>query len=129
MTRQRNWLIAGLALVLLVAAGIGSALATSESPAVSNHAETEDDEARESAEDAAQDEAEGEDRPIADKTSREKASRIALAWLQREHGTSGTVTATEVGDEESYYEVEVTLADGRHVDVQLTRDFEVVGLD
>jgi hypothetical protein len=32
-----------------------------------------------------------------------------------------------VGDEESYYEVEVTRSDGSQVDVQLDRDFQVVG--
>ncbi len=37
------------------------------------------------------------------------------------------MTETEVGDEESYYEVEVTLDDGSQVDVQLDRDFKVVG--
>ena len=49
------------------------------------------------------------------------ASAAALA-----HTGGGRVTGTEVGDEESYYEVEVTLADGRQVDVQLDRDFKVV---
>jgi hypothetical protein len=39
----------------------------------------------------------------------------------------GRVTGTEVGDEESYYEVEVTLDDGTQVDVQLDRSFHVVG--
>ncbi len=39
----------------------------------------------------------------------------------------GRVTETEVGDEESYYEVEVTLDDGTQVDVQLDEDFNVVG--
>jgi uncharacterized membrane protein YkoI len=38
----------------------------------------------------------------------------------------GQVTETEVGDEESYYEVEVTKDDGSQVDVQLDRDFRVV---
>ena len=38
----------------------------------------------------------------------------------------GEVTGTEVGDEESYYEVEVTRDDGSQVDVQLDRDFQVV---
>jgi hypothetical protein len=38
----------------------------------------------------------------------------------------GHVTGTEVGDEESYYEVEVTLDDGSQVDVQLDRSFNVV---
>ena len=37
------------------------------------------------------------------------------------------MTETEEGDEDSYYEVEVTLDDGSQVDVQLDRDFNVVG--
>jgi uncharacterized membrane protein YkoI len=51
-----------------------------------------------------------------------RASAAAL-----EHTGEGKVTGTEVGDEESYYEVEVTLADGSQVDVQLDRSFNVVG--
>jgi hypothetical protein len=52
----------------------------------------------------------------------DKASAAAL-----DHTRGGTVTETEVGDEESYYEVEVTLDDGSQVDVQLDSDFNVVG--
>lgn len=52
----------------------------------------------------------------------QRASQAALA-----HTGGGTVTETEVGDEESYYEVEVTLDDGTQVDVQLDRSFRVVG--
>jgi len=52
----------------------------------------------------------------------EQASAAAL-----EHTGEGAVSDTEVGDEESYYEVEVTLDDGGEVDVQLNRDFEVLG--
>jgi len=52
----------------------------------------------------------------------DQASEAAL-----EHTGGGTVTETEVGDEESYYEVEVTLDDGSQVDVQLDEDFNVVG--
>jgi len=44
-----------------------------------------------------------------------------------EHTGEGRVTETEVGDEDSYYEVEVTLDDGSQVDVQLDKDFNVVG--
>ena len=51
-----------------------------------------------------------------------QASAAALA-----HTGGGRVSQTEVGDEDSYYEVEVTLADGSQVDVQLNRDFSVVG--
>ena len=52
----------------------------------------------------------------------ETASEAALA-----HTGEGRVTDTEVGDEESYYEVEVTLDNGDHVDVQLDEEFNVVG--
>jgi uncharacterized membrane protein YkoI len=52
----------------------------------------------------------------------ERASTAAL-----DHTGEGKVTETEVGDEESYYEVEVTLDDGREVDVQLDKQFNVVG--
>jgi hypothetical protein len=38
----------------------------------------------------------------------------------------GKVTGSEVGDEESYYEIEVTQADGSQTDVQLDRGFDVV---
>ena len=38
----------------------------------------------------------------------------------------GRVTGTEVRDEDSYYEVEVTTSDGRHVDVQLDEAFAVL---
>jgi hypothetical protein len=44
-----------------------------------------------------------------------------------EHTGGGRVTETEVGDEESYYEVEVTLDDGSQVDVQLDENVNVVG--
>ena len=36
------------------------------------------------------------------------------------------MTGTEVGDEESYYEIEVTVDNGTEVDVQLDTDFKVV---
>jgi uncharacterized membrane protein YkoI len=51
----------------------------------------------------------------------DKAKAAALA-----HTGEGRVTETEVGDEESYYEVEVTLDNGKQVDVQLNRSFEVL---
>ncbi len=52
----------------------------------------------------------------------DQASAAALA-----HTGGGQVSGTEVGDEESYYEVEVTLDDGSQTDVQLDRSFNVVG--
>ena len=55
-------------------------------------------------------------------TALERASQAAL-----DHTGGGRVSETEVGDEDSYYEVEVTLDDGSQVDVQLDKDFNVVG--
>lgn len=46
-----------------------------------------------------------------------------------EHTGEGTVTDSEVGDEEGFYEVEVTLDDGSQVDVHLDEDFNVLGAD
>ena len=61
------------------------------------------------------------DKPIAG-AALDRAKAAALA-----HTGEGRVTGTEVGDEESYYEVEVTLDDGGQVDVQLDKSFNVVG--
>ena len=50
-----------------------------------------------------------------------QASKAALA----ETG-GGSVVATEIQDEEGYYEVEVKLDDGTHVDVHLDESFDVI---
>jgi uncharacterized membrane protein YkoI len=63
----------------------------------------------------------GGEQPITGK-SLDRASAAAL----RTTG-GGTVTGTEVGDEESYYEVEVTKADRSQTDVQLDHEFNPVG--
>jgi hypothetical protein len=54
--------------------------------------------------------------------ARARAEAAALAYTG-----GGRVTGTETGDEESYYEVEVTMPDGGQVDVQLDENFVVVG--
>jgi hypothetical protein len=55
-------------------------------------------------------------------TDLDKASAVALQFTG-----GGRVTGTEVGDEESLYEVEITIDDGRQIDVQLDEQFNVVG--
>ena len=55
----------------------------------------------------------------------DELDRASAAALEETGG--GEVTETEVGDEESLYEVEVTLDDGSQVDVQLDENFDVVG--
>jgi hypothetical protein len=52
----------------------------------------------------------------------EQASAAALNYTG-----GGTVTDSEVGDEEGYYEIEVTMADGTEIDVHLDKDFSVIG--
>jgi hypothetical protein len=51
----------------------------------------------------------------------EKAKSVAL-----EQTNGGRVTGTVIGDEEGYYEIEVTRDDGSQVDVHLDRDFNVL---
>jgi uncharacterized membrane protein YkoI len=52
----------------------------------------------------------------------EKATAAALA-----HTGGGTVTETETGDDGAAYSVEVRLANGREVEVNLDADFKVIG--
>ena len=80
----------------LIAAGAGVAIATGQ----------QDDD--------------GTDRPITG-AALDKAKAAAL-----EHTGGGRVTGTEVGDEEGAYEVEVTLPDGRQLDVHLGDTFSVL---
>ena len=54
----------------------------------------------------------------------ERASAAALQYIGE-----GRVTDSEIGDEESYYEIEITIEDGRQVDVQLDENFNVVGTE
>jgi hypothetical protein len=51
-------------------------------------------------------------------------ARASVAALASTGG--GRVTETEVGDEDGYYEVEVTLSGGRQVDVHLDSSFNVI---
>jgi uncharacterized membrane protein YkoI len=50
----------------------------------------------------------------------EKAKSVALDHV------NGHVTGTEVGDEEGYYEVEITKDDGSQVDVHLDNNYNVL---
>jgi hypothetical protein len=54
----------------------------------------------------------------------QRASAAALA-----HTGGGRVTGSEIDDEESKYEIEVTLQNGDQVDVQLDENFNVVGAE
>lgn len=51
----------------------------------------------------------------------DKASAVAL-----DHTGGGRVSGSEIRDEEGYYEIEVTKADGSQVDVHLDSDFNVL---
>ena len=98
MERKTGLVAGGIGALALIACGAGVAAATSG-----------DDDA-----------GEGPDTPLTG-ADLDKASAAALAETGR-----GRVTETESGDEESAYEVEVTLDDGTQVDVQLDEAFAVV---
>jgi hypothetical protein len=63
----------------------------------------------------------GDEQPLTG-SSLEQATDAALA-----HTGGGTVVETETGDDGAAYSVEVQLADGRQVEVNLNADFEVIG--
>ena len=97
MERRTSLIAAGVTVALAIGAGAGMAAAGDASGA-------------------------GDDEQPITGDALDRARAAALA----ETG-GGRVTETEAGDEESWYEVEVTLDDGTQVDVQLDRDFAVVG--
>jgi hypothetical protein len=99
MSRQKKFIAIGAGVLALVAGGAAVANATGVIGEDANENET----------------------PITG-SALEQAEAAALA----ETG-EGTVTGTEVGDEESKYEVEVTLDNGDERDVQLDENFNVVG--
>jgi uncharacterized membrane protein YkoI len=106
--------IKGVAAALAAVAALGVGGAAIASAAGGGDASSA---ASEKAEDAS----EGPDQAIGG-SALEQASAAAL-----DHTGGGQVTDTEVGDEESYYEVEVARDDGSQVDVQLDRGFNIVG--
>jgi hypothetical protein len=112
---QRLILLALLAMLLLgvafvVAMAFNGVTVQAQSGGDDNEAEDGDDE----------DSAEGPDVPITG-TALEKASAAALDYMGE-----GRVTGTEVGDEEGYYEIEITRDDGSQVDVHLDEAFNVL---
>ena len=115
MNRTTRTLLAAVAAAGVGVGTFGIAAATS-SPATQDQV---DDDGSNDADDAN----EGPDVAITGEAL-DRASAVALDFTGE-----GRVTDTEVGDEESYYEVEVTLDDGRETDIQLDEDFNVVGTD
>jgi uncharacterized membrane protein YkoI len=62
-----------------------------------------------------------DDKPLTGRTL-ERATAAAL-----EHTGGGTVVETEAGDDGAAYGVEIRLANGRQVEVELDEDFRVIG--
>jgi hypothetical protein len=111
MNRKTRWITVGTLTFAIVGGGAGMAMAASnnggaDKSITASHKVRDDDRA---------------DKPITG-SALHKARAAALAFTRE-----GKVTETEVGDEESYYEVEVTRPGGRQTDVQLDRNFKVVG--
>ena len=117
MFEAKKKLIIGAAVAsfLLGGCGAGTAALASSAQAAGNAQIV-----RQEVGDEAEDSAEGLDVAISG-DALDRASAAALDYVGQ-----GRVTGSEVGDEESYYEIEVTLDDGSQVDVQLDESFNVV---
>jgi uncharacterized membrane protein YkoI len=117
-TIDRKKVIGVLVAGLLLIAALGGAIALTHSHVSAQSSTGGGDE------DEADDRDDGQEGPDVSITGSalEKASAAALDYTG-----GGLVTETEVGDEEGYYEIEVTRPDGRQVDVHLDADFNVLG--
>ena len=118
MIEKTKGILVALAAVAALAVG-GAAIASAAGNGDSSPQPSEPVAQSSTGEDEGANETEGPDQAIGG-SALDRASAAAL-----DHTGGGEVTDTEIGDEESYYEVEVT-GDGGQVDVQLDRDFNVV---
>lgn len=122
MKELKLHLLGGAAATALLLGGCGSStagfLVGGQSPA---HAVEQSTQLQQENGDEAEDSAEGPDEPITG-DALDKASAAALRYVGE-----GRVTDTEVGDEDGYYEIEITLENGRQVDVHLDENFDVLG--
>jgi uncharacterized membrane protein YkoI len=105
MSPRKRWLLAAALGLGIVAAGVGVGLA-----------QTEGDEANET-------ESTDQDQPLTG-SDRDRAVQAALEAVG-----GGTVTEVEVGDDGAAYGVEIRLADGSQVEVQLDSSFTVTGTE
>ncbi len=133
--KRKSLILAAALVVAAIAGGAIAAMASDSAPpattsgsqvvlAAQGTSEPADDaDEAEDSDEPGEDSAEGPDQPITG-PDLERASAAALAYVGE-----GRVTETEIEDEESYYEVEVTLDNGRQIDVQLDEAFNVVGTD
>jgi uncharacterized membrane protein YkoI len=102
--KRRSWIAAaGLGVAAIAGAGIAAASASGD-----DEGGPDDD---------------GTERAITGEEL-ERASEAALA-----HTGGGRVTGSEIDDEESKYEIEVTLENGDQIDVQLDEEFKVVSME
>lgn len=112
---RRLTLLALLSVLLLGLALVGAmALKGASVQAQSSGDDNEADDAHD------EDAAEGPDVPITG-TALERVGAAALEYIGEGH-----ITGTEVGDEEGYYEIEITRDDGSQVDVHLDEAFNVL---
>lgn len=112
---KRLFLLILLALFLVGAAFVG-VIAFNGIPVLAQSG----DENNEAEDGGDEDAAEGPDVPITG-TALDRASAAALDYIGE-----GQVTGTEVGDEEGYYEIEITRDDGSQVDVHLDETFNIL---
>lgn len=115
MKNKQLILLTILAVLLLGTAWVG-AIALNGVPVLAQTANDDEETNDTDGEDAA----EGPDVPITG-TALDRASAAALDYIGEGH-----VSGTEIGDEEGYYEIEITRGNGSQVDVHLDEAFNVL---
>lgn len=119
----KRWMAAVVLTTTLLLGVIGVGLVTAQGPdgATTPVVQNEAGEIEEG--DGTEDGNEGPDVAITG-SALDQASAVALG-----HIGEGRVTDTEVGDEEGYYEIEITLDNGGEVDVHLDENFNVLSTE
>lgn len=127
MIKTIDKIILGVLVVLLIGVSgvLITALGTNQEIKTSNQLLVRDTTSRSAGNSAFEDENEDEteDVPITG-SALEQASAAALNYIGE-----GRVTDTEIGDEEGYYEIEITLNNGNEVDVHLDENFNVLSTE
>jgi|SRR3989344_3557644 len=117
-----------LGILVILVLGINGVMITAfgsdgveKSPAAHKQLVVKEIISQEGIEDFEEDEA--EDLPITG-TPLEMASQTALSYIGE-----GKATDSEIGDEEGYYEIEITLDNGNEIDVHLDENFNVLSTE
>lgn len=119
----KRWMAVVVLTTTLLLGVIGVGLVAAQGPDGATPPVVQDEAGEIEEGDGTEDGSEGPDVAITG-SALDQASAAALGYIGE-----GRVTDTEVADEEGYYEIEITLDNGREVDVHLDENFNILSTE